>query len=149
MKSIEWLLYELSINSIDSSVQVEVHNDFPELGDTQLRVYHKGGYSFLISKIFDGSDYIFSFSHGETEFKNCDLKMAIKLMDETRDEKQKELISMNLTTCFVCPSCESLAIGDNVDEIYEQGVRYKNMKHMSGVFCQTCYEDEQINNSSL
>ena len=56
-----------------------------------------------------------------------------------------------------CPCCaneyELLTNNGNKKELgaalYEQGARFKVMKYMSGVFCENCLEDEEVNNSSL
>jgi len=55
-----------------------------------------------------------------------------------------------------CPCCCEKYEADEGDELetfvkslYEQGVRWKSMKYMQGVFCKTCYEDPEIQNSTL
>ena len=55
-----------------------------------------------------------------------------------------------------CPCCGNTHESDDDETqegfakiLYEDGVRWKSMKHMQGVICKECYSDPEIRNSSL
>jgi len=151
--SLSKLLYE-GYQSIDdklSSIQVEVHEDCPEINDVTIRVYHDGGYSFRIEKIDDQENdkFDYRFILGEDEFKKCDEILALRLLDETRKPFQIEKIRSNLIIAFKCPVCDTIEEGEEVEDLYNKGIRYKTMKHMQGVLCESCYSDKEIQNSSI
>lgn len=151
METLEKLLYDAYLKVDDSSIQVETHKDCPEIGDTTIRVYHDGGYSFKIREIdnIEEDKYDYVFVNGEDEFKSCDEKLALRLLDETRKSFQLEQIKANLIVAFKCPNCDSITEGEEIEDLYNDGVRFKIMNNMKGVFCESCYSDSEVQNSSL
>jgi hypothetical protein len=72
--------------------------------------------------------------------------------------EQLEFMSDSMETIhyWECPSCsarftseESASKLDFARDLYKEGVRYKKMKYMQGLFCKSCYTDPEIQNSSL
>lgn len=57
---------------------------------------------------------------------------------------------------YECPVCEAEFQSDEcesveqfIESIYDQGVRFKSMEMMQGVFCKECYTDPEIWSSTL
>lgn len=72
-------------------------------------------------------------------------------------KKTKRSLRAEVVRCYkwTCPNCdeeiesECETMEQFLDILTTEGVRYVNMKHMQGVFCQTCYLDPEVQNSSL
>jgi len=74
--------------------------------------------------------------------------------------KREQLNKIGLETSAIykweCPCCseehyseEEETLEDFSESLYVQGVRFKVMKYMQGVFCKDCWTDPEVQNSSL
>ena len=76
----------------------------------------------------------------------------------SKEKTQKHLIQeMVKKYTWECPCCAEVFESDDYDSpigfarklINDVGVRYVNMKYMQGLFCPTCFNDPEIQDSSL
>ena len=75
-----------------------------------------------------------------------------------KKSEQLERIAFE-TICKIhweCPNCgdnresdEDATQEEFAEQLYKEGVRYRSMKYMQGVFCKTCYTDKEVQNSTL
>lgn len=92
--------------------------------------------------------------------RGCSVSETIKpeYLKNMKKKEQLERIAFETTPVikWECPVCgamhESLDDATPMEfaqQLYDEGVRWKSMKYMQGVFCKDCYSDPEIQNSSL
>jgi hypothetical protein len=86
-------------------------------------------------------------------FNNNMKTLKKESIKESKNRLDGELITIHT---FTCPNCGERFESDEFEEkeefinsLIKEGVRYVHMKYMQGLFCKSCYEDEEIQNSTL